>query len=550
MNQRTDQDNQDLLQLLPYAAQAAFNASNKRHAFQCLSDTRVDLLRHIRQWAGQKEEKCMFWLNGMAGTGKSTIALTVARKYHKEGRLGASFFFSRGGGDLGDATKFVTTIAFQLACMSPDLKTHICEAFLKDRHLVHLGLLDQWEILVLKPLSMLEERIFPLPLVLVIDALDECEGEDDVRLILHLVATTHSLLGVQLRIFITSRPETPITHNIHTLPETTHQVFTLHNISRTTIEHDISIYFSDKLETIRREYEIAAGWPGEGYIKLLVEKAGGLFIYAATACRFIREDSRYAQKRLDLLLGSDTTFFPPEKKLDQIYTTVLSYSFEGMYDKRESIDAHHLFRYTVGSIVVLFDTISLAALSELLDVPMTEIKRTLNNLHSLLDVPVDDDGFIRLLHPSFRDFLLDADRCSKQRFVINKNKAHHRLFKGCLRVMSNHLRRDMCGLRRPGTCVSDVLRRQLDKCIPLHVQYACRYWVHHLQQSQIHPSDQVDIYRFFRKRFLFWLEALALMGCMSECINMVKILDVMFTVSASMAEPRLFSLLLILEDSG
>ena len=40
-------------------------------------------------------------MNGMAGTGKSTISRTVAHEYNKQKRLGASFFFSKGDGDAG-----------------------------------------------------------------------------------------------------------------------------------------------------------------------------------------------------------------------------------------------------------------------------------------------------------------------------------------------------------------------------------------------------------------------------------------------------------------
>jgi hypothetical protein len=163
-------------------------------------------------------------------------------------------------------------------------------------------------------------------------------------------------------------------------------------------------------------------------IKLLVEKVGGLFIYTVTSYRFLHDDRRFAQERLDLIISGDTCFLSPEKKLDQIYTTVLAYPFDGPYDEQENTDVRHLFQHTVGSIVVLFDRMSLTTLSELFNIPMTEIKRTLNNLHSVLDVPVDNDDFIRPLHPSFRDFLLNANRCSSLSFLVDKNEAHHRLF--------------------------------------------------------------------------------------------------------------------------
>ncbi|CZR62467.1 uncharacterized protein PAC_12364 [Phialocephala subalpina] len=103
------------LDRLPSAIDAPFNSYNKQHALIWLPDTRVDLLQEIYNWADRQDERCIFWLNGLAGTGKSTITRTVARRYFGQKCLGASFFFSRGGGDVGRADKFVTSIAMQLA---------------------------------------------------------------------------------------------------------------------------------------------------------------------------------------------------------------------------------------------------------------------------------------------------------------------------------------------------------------------------------------------------------------------------------------------------
>jgi hypothetical protein len=62
-------------------------------------------------WVDKYNERCIFWLNSIAGTGKSAIARTIACKYHNKNHLGASFFFSRGGGDVSHAGKFFTSIA-------------------------------------------------------------------------------------------------------------------------------------------------------------------------------------------------------------------------------------------------------------------------------------------------------------------------------------------------------------------------------------------------------------------------------------------------------
>jgi hypothetical protein len=77
---------------------ASFDAANKQHVPPCLPNTRREFLAQIRRWANGESERWIYWLKGMAGTGKSTIALTVAREYNNKKRLGASFFFSRGPG--------------------------------------------------------------------------------------------------------------------------------------------------------------------------------------------------------------------------------------------------------------------------------------------------------------------------------------------------------------------------------------------------------------------------------------------------------------------
>jgi hypothetical protein len=118
----------NLVNRLPYAVDAAFNSYAKQHSPFCLLNTRVDLLQEISGWADGQDESCIFWLNGLAGSGKSTIARTVASRYFNQKRLGASFFFARGGGDVGYADKFVTSIAVQLASGVPTLRRYISDA--------------------------------------------------------------------------------------------------------------------------------------------------------------------------------------------------------------------------------------------------------------------------------------------------------------------------------------------------------------------------------------------------------------------------------------
>ena len=118
-----------------------------------------------------------------------------------------------------------------------------------------------------------------------------------------------------------------------------------------------------------------SGWPGEEIIGRLIQIAGGLFIWAATACRFIHEGKRFAVRRLNTILrGSSNTPTAPEKHLDEIYTTVLRQSVGPEYTEEEKEEAYCMLRTTLGSIVILLSPLSTSSLSRLLSI---NEKRTL-----------------------------------------------------------------------------------------------------------------------------------------------------------------------------
>ncbi|KAH0537945.1 hypothetical protein FGG08_005395 [Glutinoglossum americanum] len=520
-----EQDRQ--ISKLPYANNAAFNSQLWEQKPQCLPETRVQLRRQIEAWSKSPHAECIFWLKGMAGTGKSTIARTMARSFAAQKRLAASFFFSRGGGDLGNANKFFTTIAAQLAVTTPSLRSHISRIISEDSLIISRGLEEQWKKLILQPFSHLKDTALQSQIfVLVIDALDECEGEDDVRLILRFLAETGALEGVQLRVFITSRPETPIRFGFRKLPKDTHRGFALHDVDEVITRHDISLFLYYELEDIRKEHEIDQGWPNKHSIELLVHDAKGLFIYAATACRFIRSSKPPPpEDRLSLLLQGSTASKSPAGELDKIYTQVLEHSVIGDSDSEEKEELTKQFREIVGPIVILFDTLACNPLAELIHIPKRTVLAVLSNLHSVLDVPEGQTSPIQLLHPSFRDFLLNEARCVEPKFWIEQKTVHRDMFLGCIRVMSKHLKKDICKLVRPGILTGEVDRSVIERYIPPEVQYGCRYWVDHLVRSglALHHGDEVCL--FFQKHYLHWLEALGLLGRMSDGVLMVRALE-------------------------
>jgi hypothetical protein len=171
-----------LLKDLSYATDAPFHAAKWQHEPTCLPDTRVHLQQQIHDWIDGNDGHTIFWLNGLAGTGKSTIARTIAHNCFQQGRLGASFFFSKGGGDISHASKFFTTIAAQLSEESQYLKRCIYDAMKENKSIATQSYVNQWRQLILGPLSKLDRGYRPFSFVFVIDAMDECESDADILL--------------------------------------------------------------------------------------------------------------------------------------------------------------------------------------------------------------------------------------------------------------------------------------------------------------------------------------------------------------------------------
>lgn len=278
---------------LPTVNGAAFDSHADEHDPRRHPKTRVHLRQQIIEWAEGPKSECIFWLNGMAGTGKSTISRTVAQTFSDSGILGASFFFKRGERDRDNASRLFTTIASQLAIKVPALATDISNSLDSDPLIVGKSLREQFEQLVLKPLEKLKSNV-KRTVVLVIDALDECDRDDDIRVIIHLISLGRNLESVRLRAFMTSRPELPVRLGFRSI-QGKYQDLILHEIPRPIISQDIAAFLDYELTRIREDYnnitlselQLSGDWPGIRNLDALVQMAVPLFIFAATVCRFI-----------------------------------------------------------------------------------------------------------------------------------------------------------------------------------------------------------------------------------------------------------------------
>ncbi|KAE8422921.1 hypothetical protein BDV36DRAFT_244323 [Aspergillus pseudocaelatus] len=494
---------------LPIAEGASYDSYDNQHEDKCLPQTRTELRRQIIDWAGSPNGKYIFWLNGMAGTGKSTIARTVAQSLREMGLLGASFFFKKGEADRGNAKRLISTLTKQLITSQRQLVPGIVAAIQSDPDIASKTLGQQFDKLLLQPLVnlTLDE---PTSTVIVIDALDECEQEEDIKILLDLLPQVQKSRSLRLQVLVTSRPEFPIRLGFQHLE---HQNLVLHELPTLVIERDIRLFLQDRLGKIQHEHSLSPGWPGEDITETLVSRSVPLFIFAATMCRFIGERYQVPEDRLDAVLKDSAS--TSGSQMERIYLPILN----KLREETETSDFAKQLQDVLGVIILLAAPLSVKAIARLVDSPERRIRARLAAFHSVVRVPSDGDTPVRILHSSFREFLLNTTSI----FHVSEKESHLKIALRCLHIMESGLKHNICGLPSYGTQGADVDAQSITTCLPAELQYSCRYWMYHYNQG----NDQVyenEIHTFLKRHFLHWLEAMSLMGSISEVVSMINTL--------------------------
>ena len=510
-------------QNLHIAPAAAYDSHANEHDAKCVSGTRVELLDSISSWAKNNNSNFIFWLNGMAGTGKSTVARTVAQSFAKDRCLGASFFFRRGESDRGNASRFVATIAKDLMRSVPAMSSGLRTALDNNLELCYKSLAHQFEKLIIEPLSAKKRYVDPnRRLFIVLDALDECEQSEDIRVVLRLLIRLRNLKHMNIHVFVTSRPEASLRLGFAELDDGTYKDLILHNVPRKIIDRDIDIYLVHELAKIRESRYLPLDWPGTSNIQKLGEIVSPLFIVAATVCRFIGENTAVPDRRLNDILNYHLEGLT---ELDKIYRLVMNSLFQSQ-NPSEQERLSKDFRDIVGSIVVLKDPLSIRSLANLAERDEADISAQLNSLHSVLDVPNGKAEPIRILHTSFRDLITDPQKTKKDLFWVDEKEKHKRLALLSVKLLSTsrNLRRNICNIL-PNTKRHSINKEAVDSKLSPEVQYACRFWITHLVQSyDIIGEEWTSVSKFLRMHFLHWLEAMSLIGLSTSCFRMVDLL--------------------------
>ena len=447
------------------------NGAEYRHCERkgCLRGTCGAILSGVDLWAQDFGKSPVYWLNGLAGTGKTTIAKTIAERLFADGRLGASFFCSRDFKDRANLQLIFPTLATQLARKYTEFRAIFVPLIQSDPQIAYELPYDQMKKLIIQPL-----KASSISTVIVIDALDECKDGEPASTILSILGQLVSEIP-KVKFFVTGRPEPRISRGFRLpLMAKMTDVFVLHDVKPDQVDSDIRLFFKASFSELAGRHQLD-NWPTEEQLDRLCERAAGLFVYAVATVKFIDNYKRDPRKQLDLLLQLQKIGSREGKSLDSLYTSVLQEAF-GDDDSEDDIKT----RSILGAVVLAADPLSPSSIATLLGFDAGDVLLSLSSFNSLLILQEDVNHPVRPFHKSFPDFITDPTRCTNPRFHISPPDHHSKLLIGCFGIINQALKNTR---KRPDAVTNlDVgdLKERTETYIDPALQYACTSWCTHV----------------------------------------------------------------------
>ncbi|KAJ1305786.1 hypothetical protein OPQ81_010516 [Rhizoctonia solani] len=488
------------------------NAGAELNRRECTPGTRVIVLEKILEWTRKKHEGGVYWLNGMAGTGKTTIAYSVCKRLDAENKLAASFFCSRLRDECRNVNLIIPSIAYQLAHFSPPFQHALSSILEEDQHIEHKTLDQQFDVLIKKPLLTIKSVVGE-EMVVVIDALDECENKDSTMSMLGMLLSKST--GLPLRFIVSSRPEPQIRDQM--TEDRVGSRLVLHELDRGAVQTDVERYIRDELKHMKPA-------PEEDQISALVKRAGILFIYASTVVRYIGYDNFQSDphgRLCDILNGPESEEDVEYEEIDQLYVTVLDAALGNRKLRKVQRD---MMQQVLHTVICAREPLTVVGLSGLLQIDNPErVREVLRPLWSVLYI-VEGNELVTTLHASFPDFMLESTRSKKYHC---DSEAHNRkLAELCFtRIERTRPQFNICQLdssHLPDHSVPDIKHR-VEEAISSELLYACRYWADHVQAAKCSSSMVEQLLEFLSKRLLLWMEVLNLKGQMKAGMECMKL---------------------------
>lgn len=497
-----------------------------RHQPLCLDGTRVKILRDIHKWIEGDDPRPMFWLNGAAGTGKSTIARTVCRELVTQGRKVANYFFTRDDQTIADGRLLFSTMAKDLARQfgpgDCTFNTSLRKIIAGKPGLTRLSPRDQADFLLLQPLSQdLDCRI-----VLVIDALDEQTNAADIVQSLEATFQLCNISVSRLRILVTSRPEEPMRTKF--APQKALQrTLILHDVPMEDVSADIRLYFNHELVHLDERIKVGSTLLSRSaIIEILVRLASGLFVFASTLCHYLLDEASQSSPQERLVGYLEATYqnrqqpsdSAPMSTLDTLYTQILR---NAIPTTSSQMSGQARVLDLLGLIANLHSPQCIHTIAKISGFVESSVLYHLGRLHSVIRVPADAMQPVRMIHPSFPEFLLSKSRSGM--LWIDDQKAHRRLFDASIATLTQNLGLRVDTLENPAASLNDPeVASRIHFHIPSELAYACSHILWHRACLLIPIQDDDAIHKFIDDHLAVWLEVLACLGMIRSTLSDIR----------------------------
>ncbi|KAI5118311.1 hypothetical protein M0805_006479 [Coniferiporia weirii] len=503
------------LQRLRPALSAFYNAEGA-----CLEGTRESVLRRVREW-GDSESK-LFWLHGVAGSGKSSIANSVAHIFKRQLRLSACFFCKGDDPECRSPNALIPTLAYHFSKWHNAYRSAVLSIIegANEPELAQ-GLERQFDLLITQALtttSSSPESLPPYPLIVVIDALDECGDSRSSRIQVAKLLVRLSSVVTWLKVFITSR----------TLPELD-EVFLQ---AGTECEaHDINALFDhieaerDILQYTRHCADRCQVKFREEQIQLLAKRASGLFIWTSTVFKYF--DSQLDMQGAVSKVLSSLPAEDSEAELDQVYTTVIQGVSVGEQNTEIVRTILCLIACTSRNRPLSETALLQLLLNTELYIEQDAFRKTIDSLQAVMYRDTTKDNAIHVCHPSFLDFISTGLR--SQVYWTEPAIIESFLARRCLEIMHSQLRFNICNLESSFMLNDDLpeIQNLVSECIPEHLQYSCLYWMSHFALSNLNILHQQvqDLLKglLCGLKALYWLECLSILKSLKMGIDILTV---------------------------
>jgi hypothetical protein len=464
-----------------------------------IKSPKINALDNIQNSTDADETVQIFLLTGVAGAGKSAIAHTVAQRCHEEHLLVTSFFFNRNSIDR--PKRLFSTIARDLAGCDIEFRQQISLAIELDERLPMAPVTRHFHDLILTPSR---KHSVDGPLVIVIDALDECYDDD----VLNIICDEVPKLPASFRIFLTSREGSDYNSVLSRRDQVCSRSI---KITEWTNLEDIALFVNFKLKKLADRKNLGDDWPGDRVLKLFTEKAEGLFLWVTTVCDYLRRSLHPDEELRSLLSNRSPTELPAEEKMDALYLTILQSC--NWKDKTFSKG----YDLLIGAVMAAKAALSASALQTLHSTSLTlPVIQYLQPVACLLTGLSQVDEPIQPLHLSFRDFITVRTQFlpEAKQFHINEKEHSKRLALLCLRVMNKDLERKGTSLGYlSGTSQSEGIQLTTGYPICEGMWYSCRCWIDHiLDVDDLGMNLRDELHTFFSHHTTAWIEIITSKG--------------------------------------